>query len=221
MINLDYVFKNKNLITTALTHQSFANENNVESYERLEFLGDSVLQIIVSDFLYESFSDKTSGELSKYRTHLVSTQNLCRLSKKLKLDTACRFGHSIKSVSDGVEADLFESVLGAIYLDGGMEPAKKFVFDNVIVSLENVLEVIENDYDYKTALQEKLQSMQEKPKLEYVLLDSSQSGGKTSFKMGIKLNGKMLAECTDISKKICEKKLSKILLDNFNNLTLF
>lgn len=221
MINLNYVFKDKSLISTALTHQSFANENNVESYERLEFLGDSVLQIIVSDFLYANFPNKTSGELSKYRTHLVSTNNLCKVSKKLKLDTSCRIGHSVKTISEGVEADLFESVLGAIYLDGGMESAKKFVFDNVIISLENVIEVIENDYDYKTALQEKLQAMQEKPTLEYVVLDYSQSGGKTSFKMGIKINGKMLAECTDVSKKICEKKLSKILLDNFNNLTLF
>lgn len=217
MNNLGYEFKNKSLLTEALTHTSFANENGTHSYERLEFLGDSVLQIIVSDYLYANFKDKESGELSKYRSHLVSTKNLCRLSKNLHLDTACRFGRAVKSVSDGVEADLFESVLGAIYLDGGMEPAIKFVNDNVIVSLENVVSVIENDYDYKTALQEKLQALKNRPSLEYRLIDSCQKNNETTFTMSVVVDGKQLFSTTEKSKKMCEKKLSKFVLDNFEN----
>ena len=215
MINIGYEFNNKSLLTEALTHTSYANENGTHSYERLEFLGDSVLQIIVSDYLYANFVDKESGELSKYRSHLVSTKNLCRLSKHLHLDTACRFGRAVKSVSDGVEADLFESVLGAIYLDGGIEPAKKFVLDNVILSLENVINVIENDYDYKTALQEKLQALKNHPTLEYRLINSEQKNNETSFTMSIVINEKELCTMTEKSKKMCEKKLSKFVLDNF------
>lgn len=221
MINLNYNFKNADLLKMALTHQSYANEQGQESYERLEFLGDAVLQIVVSEYLYEKFPDLTSGELSKYRSHLVSTKNLCAVSKKLHLDTACKFGRAIQSVSDGVEADLYESVLGAIYLDGGFEPAKSFVHENVIISLENVIKIIENDYDYKTALQEKLQALKEKPTIEYVMLDSKQKDSETSFTMALVINGKVVATMTDKSKKMCEKKLSHFAIDNFDKLTLF
>ena len=220
MINLGYEFKDKSLLDAALTHLSYANETDTESYERLEFLGDSVLQIIVSEYLYNNFKDKSSGELSKFRSHLVSTKNLCAISKKLKLDTACKFGRAVKSVSDGVEADLFESVLGAIYLDGGIVPAKAFVDNNVIISFENVVKVIENDYDYKTALQEKLQALAGKPSIEYRLISSEQKNNETHFTITLFINGKEVSTCTDFSKRMCEKKLSKYAMDNFNNLII-
>mgnify|MGYP004507859931 CR=1 FL=1 len=218
MNKIGYEFKDKSLLNTALTHQSYANETGTESYERLEFLGDSVLQIVVSEYLYEKFPDKSSGELSKFRSHLVSTKNLSRLSKGLHLDTACKFGRAVKVVSDGVEADLFESVLGAIYLDGGMEPAKDFIFKNVIVSLENVVEVIENDYDYKTALQEKLQALKTRPTLNYELVSSEQKDNSTSFTIALVIDGKKIRECTENSKKLCEKKLSKFAIENFDKI---
>lgn len=221
MNNLGYEFRDNSLLNTALTHQSYANETETESYEKLEFLGDSVLQIIVSDYLYKTFSEKTTGDLSKFRTHLVSTKNLCRVSNDLKLPDLCKFGRAVKTISEGVRADLFESVLGAIYLDGGMQEAEKFVYSNIIVSRENVINVIENDYDYKSALLERLQELPEKPTLQFVLLDSKQADGKTSFSMALEINGKRITHCDDVSKRNCEKKLSKFALENFDKLTLF
>lgn len=221
MNNFGYEFKDNSLLNTALTHQSYANETETESYEKLEFLGDSVLQIIVSDYLYNTFPEKSTGDLSKFRTHLVSTKNLCRVSNDLKLPNLCKFGRAVKTVSEGVRADLFESVLGAIYLDGGMQEAEKFVYSNIIVSRDNVINVIENDYDYKSALLERLQELPEKPTLQFVLLNSKQADGKTSFSMALEINGKRIAHCDDVSKRNCEKKLSKFALENFDKLTLF
>ena len=113
-------------------------------------------------------------------------------------------------------ADLFESVLCAIYLDGGLTPAKKFVMDNVIISKQNVEQIYEKDKDYKTELQEYLQSLNPQPKLEYYLVKSEVINNKTHFTMGLAINGKNIAEITAFSKKDCERILSKIALEKLS-----
>ena len=214
-LQLGYEFKDLSLLETAFTHLSFANEHQVPSYERMEYLGDSVLQLVVSEYLYNNFGELTSGELSKFRSHLVSTKNLSSITKKLHFDLYIKIGKALNSVSDALMADLFESVLAAIYLDGGIIPAKKFVMEHVVVDKENVINVIEKDRDFKTELQELLQSKTPRPVLEYNLLSSVQKDNKTYFTMQILIDGKVLETVTKTSKRDCEKTLSKMVFDKF------
>lgn len=214
--NLDiaYKFKNIELLNTAFTHLSYSNEHGVDSYERMEYLGDSILQLIVSEYLYENFSHITSGELSKYRSYLVSTQSLSTITKKLHFDKYIKIGKALNSVSDALMADLFESVLCAIYLDCGIDSAKSFVMNYLIKDRENVLNIINSSKDYKTALQEYIQSLTPQPSMEYVVVSTEMKNNKTFFTMQLNIAGKCIATVTKTSKKDCEKNLSKIALEN-------
>lgn len=216
-LDVGYKFKDISVLETAFTHLSYANEHSTLSYERLEYLGDSVLQLVVSEYLYHNFSSLSSGELSKYRSHLVSTKNLSSISKKLHFDKYIKIGKALNSVSDALMADLFESVLASIYLDGGMEPAQQFIMDYVIIGKDNVVRVFNSDRDYKTELQEFLQAMSPKPKLEYTLVNSDFKNNKTYFTMQLKIDGKIISTITETSKKDCEKLLSKIALEKLSN----
>lgn len=216
-LDIGYRFKDLDLLNTAFTHLSFANENNIPSYERMEYLGDSVLQLVVSEYLYNNFPDLTSGELSKFRSHLVSTKNLSSITKQLHFDKYIKIGKALTQVSDSLMADLFESVLAGIYKDGGMEPAKKYVMDYVIIDKVNVMNVVNRDRDYKTELQELLQSMTPHPQLEYVLHSSELKNNKTYFTMSLAIDGKEIARIVEPSKKECERKLSKIAFEKLSN----
>lgn len=211
-LDLGYEFKDFSLLETAFTHLSFAHDNNTESYERMEYLGDSVLQLIVSEYLYENFKELDSGELSKYRAHLVSTKNLSGITKSLHFDYYIKIGKALNSVSDALMADLFESVLAGIYLDGGMTQAKQFVMTNVIKNKENVQMVVDRDKDYKTELQELLQARNPKPKLEYVLISSEMKDKKQYFTMALQIDDKVIGEVSENSKRECERLLSKMAL---------
>lgn len=216
-LDLGYKFKDINLLDVAFTHVSYSNEHGVLSYERLEYLGDSVLQLVVSEYLYSNFTELNSGQLSKYRSHLVSTKNLSTITKKLHFDKYIKIGKALNSVSDALMADLFESVLASIYLDGGISPAKDFIFKHVIIDKDNVVNIYNQDRDYKTELQELLQAMTPQPKLEYKLIKSEVINNKTYFTMQLIIDNKTIAEITQQSKKECEKKLSKIAFEKLSN----
>ena len=130
---LDYKFNNIALLGNALTHSSYANEmrNGITSNERLEFLGDSVLSIIVAEFLFQNFKSIPEGELTKLRASLVCEKSLCAFSRELCLGKFLRLGRGEEKSGgrerDSILADAFEAVLAAIYLDGGMDAAKKHV----------------------------------------------------------------------------------------------
>lgn len=213
-LDIGYKFKDANLINTAFTHLSYSNEHATESYERMEYLGDSILQLIVSEYLYENFPHISSGELSKYRSYLVSTRNLSTITKRLHFDIYIKIGKALNTVSDALMADLFESVLCAIYLDGGMDCAKDFVMKYLIIDIDNVIDVINSSKDYKTALQEYLQSLSPQPTLQYLVVNSEMKNNKTYFTMQLNIDGKCMATITKTSKKECEKTLSKIVLEN-------
>jgi ribonuclease-3 len=157
---IGYTFKNVSLLETALTHSSYANESKKESNERLEFLGDSVLSIIISDYIFRRLSKVDEGWLSKYRATLVCEQSLNEVAKKINLSNYIRLGKG-EEMTGGRErasivSDAFEAVLAAIYLDGGMETARKWVINLMRDSIEEV--VSGHGYaDYKTMLQETLQ----------------------------------------------------------------
>lgn len=212
-LDIGYKFNNIDLLNTAFTHLSYSNEHAVQSYERMEYLGDSILQLVVSEYLFHNFVELTSGELSKYRSHLVSTKNLSSITKGLHFDYFIKIGRALNKVSDALMADLFESVLAAIYLDGGIEPVRKFVMDNVIINKNHVVEVYNNDRDYKTELQEFLQSGKERKQLEYELVNQEMKDNVQYFTMRILIDGKVVAEVTKSSKKDAEKFLSKIALE--------
>ena len=159
--NLKYKFKNIQLLKNALTHSSYANEthNSHSSNERLEFLGDSVLSIVVSKFLYETYPKMPEGQLTKLRASLVCEKALYTFSKELEIGDFLFLGKGEEQTGGrtrvSILADAFEAVLAAMYLDGGIEVARNHVLRFVKQELENREE---DDFkDYKTSLQEIVQ----------------------------------------------------------------
>lgn len=158
--NIQYTFKDKSLIKKALSHSSFINEmsnKKMESYERLEFLGDAVLELISSEFLFEKYKDLPEGKLTKLRASMICEFTLSSVSKKLQLGDYVLLSKGEELTGgrnrNSILCDLFESVLGAIYLDGGMEPAKKYVNTFLLTDIEHKTLF----YDAKTSLQEMVQ----------------------------------------------------------------
>lgn len=154
---LNYNFNNISLLEEALTHKSYANEFMTESYERLEFLGDAIIEFVVSDTIV-NYKELGAGELSKLRASLVSTSYLYNISINLGLDKLAKKSKSLPSLSKKNTADLFESVVGAVYLDGGLQKAKDIIDKYIIINEKNITNVLEKSRDYKTLLQELLQS---------------------------------------------------------------
>ena len=155
---------NQDLLLTALTHSSYANENNCESYERLEFLGDAVLQVLISEYLYNT-TDLKEGKMSKERASYVCEDALAYYVKKFGYNDLIRVGNGLHGhVNDTIIADTFESVLAVIYLECGLEKCKDYINDVVIPEIENE-EIFFKDY--KTLLQEFVQT--DRKSVEYVL----------------------------------------------------
>lgn len=204
---LNYTFKNKELLETALTHSSYANEQRGGAVcnERLEFLGDSVLSIIVSDYLYNNFS-LPEGRLTKLRASLVCEKTLCRFSRSLQVGQFLKLGRGERATGgadrDSLLADAFEAILAAIYLDGGMEPAKKHVMRFVLEELRHVEH--ENFKDYKTELQEVIQRNPEE-NLHYVLTGQSGPDHNKQFTVEVRLNSNVIGVGTGHSKKAAEQ----------------
>ena len=160
MDTIEYQFQNPELLQQALTHSSYANErklNRIEDYERLEFLGDAVLEMITSHILLLKYPDKQEGELSKLRSSLVCEYCLAQCARDLHFPDYVRLSKGERQTGganrDSLLCDLFESVLGAIYLDGGMEPARAYVEKFLMSDMENKRLF----YDAKTNLQELVQ----------------------------------------------------------------
>lgn len=186
---IGYKFNNKTLLSNALTHISYAHENNVDSYERLEFLGDAIIELVVSEYIYDNLQVDV-GVLTKLRASLVSTDNLFNISNILKLSTFASIGKSLQSLSKKNTADLFESLLGAIYLDGGMAEAKKLIDRYVIVNNENIQNHIRCCVDYKTKLQEYLQSVGKS--FRYEVLSSRGLDHEKVFEVGLFVNDELV-----------------------------
>ena len=205
--NLNYTFKNKELLETALTHSSYANEQRGSAVcnERLEFLGDSVLSIIVSDYLYNNFS-LPEGRLTKLRASLECEKTLCRFSRSLQVGQFLKLGRGERATGgadrDSLLADAFEAILAAIYLDGGMEPAKKHVMRFVLEELRHMEH--ENFKDYKTELQEVIQRNPEE-NLHYVLTGQSGPDHNKQFTVEVRLNSNVIGVGTGHSKKAAEQ----------------
>lgn len=209
---INYKFKNPELLTNALTHSSYANEAHSKfgSNERLEFLGDSVLSIIVSEYLYNNFKSLPEGELTKLRASLVCEKTLCIFAKQICIGDFLLLGkgeannHGNERAS--ILADAFEAVLAAIYIDGGMDAAKKHVLRFIIPELEN--REYELFKDYKTLLQEVIQRNPEE-RLTYVLTDESGPDHDKRFTVEVHLNSNVVGCGVGRSKKQAEQEAAR------------
>ena len=209
---LGYKFNNINLLKNALTHSSYANEvrNGFSSNERLEFLGDSVLSIVVSDYIYKHYPNMPEGELTKLRASLVCEKSLCTFSRELELGSYLMLGKGEDKGGgrerDSILADAFEAVLAAIYLDGGMEPARRHVMNFVLRELKHTDDEVFKDY--KTALQEIIQRNPEES-VTYILIDESGPDHDKSFTVEVRLNSNVIGKGTGKNKKRAEQMAAK------------
>ena len=209
---LEYKFKNPALLDNAITHSSYANETHSQfgSNERLEFLGDSVLSIIVSEYLYNNYKNLPEGELTKLRASLVCEKTLCFFSKQLRIGEFLHLGkgeannHGNERAS--ILADAFEAVLAAIFLDGGMDAAKKHVLRFIIPELET--REFELFKDYKTSLQEVIQRNPEE-RLTYVLIDETGPDHDKRFTVEVHLNSNVIGCGVGRSKKQAEQEAAR------------
>ena len=208
---LNYTFVNKALLQQAFTHSSFANVEGIEDNERMEFVGDAILGFVVSEYLFAHYRDKSAGELTTLKSRIVSADGLRPIVDKLGLVEHLRVVSGEQSVqkSRKIAANLFEAVLCAIYLDGGMLPAKQFVLDVLREPLSNAMKVLKDD---KTLLQEYCQ--QKRRTLEYKLLDKSGPDDKPCFKYALLVDGKQVAEGCGPSVKAAEQQAAhKIVVE--------
>lgn len=212
--SINYNFKDKSLLETALTHTSYANENNVASYEKLEFLGDSILEFISSKYLYNKYQNLTEGELTKVRAQVVCEDSLKEIAKKHKFYDYILVNKSEKinggNKKSAILADCVEAVIAAIYFDGGLERAEKFIVDNLKEPIEYAEKHI-GMKDYKTVLQEKLQKNGE-VHIEYTIIKEEGPDHDKTFTAQVICDGKVLAQGEGKSKKMAEMQAAKIAL---------
>ncbi len=210
--NLKYTFKNPELLSNALAHSSYANETHAKngSNERLEFLGDSVLSLIVSDYIYKTYQNIPEGELTKLRASLVCEKALCGFSRELEVGKYLKLGKGEAanggSNRDSLLADAFEAILAAMYLDGGMEVAKSHVMRFILPELES--KCVDTFKDYKTTLQEIIQKNPDE-RLSYVLVGESGPDHNKTFTVEVHLNSNVIGEGTGSSKKHAEQEAAK------------
>ncbi len=213
---LQYKFNDIRLLEHALCHSSYVNEarNGMTSNERLEFLGDSVLSIVVSDYLYANYKKLPEGELTRLRASLVCEKSLCSFSRQLEIGRFLNLGRGEEKNGgrerDSILADAFEAVLAAIYLDGGIEPARKHVMRFVLDELKHTEDEVFKDY--KTALQEIIQKNPEES-VEYVLTDESGPDHDKMFTVEVHLNSNVIGTGTGKNKKRAEQMAAKQALE--------
>ena len=195
---------NKKLLYTALTHSSYSNEYGGENYERLEFLGDSVLQLIMSEYFYKN-AHLSEGDMSKTRASYVCEAALFEYSKKINLIPYIKVGHGLDHTeNETIIADIFEAVLAVIYLDQGYDVAKDYIYKIVVPYIEENKIFLS---DYKSHLQEMVQT--EKKSLEYVLVSETGPAHDKRFKINVLVDNIVFGTGIGKSKKEAEQNAAK------------
>ena len=208
---INYNFKDVSLLKTAFTHSSFAYTHNIESNERLEFLGDSVLNFCTTKYLFDNFNF-TEGEFSKIRAYLVSSEYLSEYIKSTGLINYLQCNNFDPHSSTNVMGDLFEAIVGAMLLDADLETCKNFIHKSLKYSKQLVDKVHLKTKDFKTELQELVQS-KEDIKPEYVLLEKTGPAHMPMFTVQVKINGKDYASASAKSKKEAENLAAQKTID--------
>ncbi len=214
---IGYQFKNPALLNEALTHSSYANEHksqHIKYNERLEFLGDSVLSIVVSDYIYKNCPELPEGELTKLRASLVCEKSLYEFAKKIDLGKYLILSKGERNNGGAdrpsILSDAFEALIAAIYIDGGIEPASKHILNFVIPAIKNSKKKKINDY--KTTLQEIIQKNPGE-KLEYVLVKESGPDHNKHFVVEVHLNSNVIGKGGGRSKKEAEQQAAREALE--------
>lgn len=220
-------FKNQEYLITALTHRSYLNENrdnSSENNERLEFLGDAVLELITSVYLFETYPERPEGELTSFRSAIVRTESLAEASRGLGVGEYLRMSRG-EAESGGADKDYllantYESILGAIYMDQGYEECKKFVHKTLVPKVENI---VENrlDIDSKTKIQEMIQS-EYKVTPTYDVIDEEGPDHDKTFTVAVKIEDETIGTGKGSSKQKAEEDAAsdgiKFLLKKHKNL---
>lgn len=207
---IGYTFQNKNLLKNALTHSSFANEMHwqyVANNERLEFLGDAVLELVSSEFIFRSNPEMVEGAMTKMRASLVCEMSLAESAREIRLGRYLSLGRGEQmnggAKRDSILSDAFEAVIGAIYLDGGLEPAGRFVRTFVLSDIEKK----QLFYDSKTILQEIVQEKKhEQTRISYPILKEEGPEHAKHFEVCCEINGRPYAHGSGNTKKAAEQK---------------
>lgn len=213
---LGHSFASPELLFRAVTHSSYANEMhskglNIQCNERMEFLGDSVLSIVTSEYLFRTYPSMPEGDLSKVRSGAVCEKALCAYARKIGLGDFILLGHG-EELSHGRErpsilADAFEAVLAALFLDGGIQPVKEFVLPHVTAEVEDMLSRGRTE-DYKTILQQIVQQDQGEL-LEYVLVSETGPAHCRTFEVEAHLNSNIIGRGKGSSKREAEQNAAR------------
>ncbi len=207
---IGYHFKDESLLELAMTHSSYANEHKLESNERMEFLGDAVLELVSSEFLYNKYPDLPEGEMTRIRASFVCETALFAISDKINLSDYILLGKGEDATGGrdraSVVSDAFESLLGAIYLDGGFDSAKRVILDCIFSDLDQKFFI-----DSKTMLQEVLQGEGLKDPDYFVVRESGPDHDKR-YTVQVKSGERLLGEGTDTSKKRAAQAAAKAAL---------
>ena len=213
---LGYEFSNIQLLQNALSHSSYANEryhNGLKSNERLEFLGDSILGMVVAEYLFKTFPDRPEGELTRMRADMVCEKTLAAVAVRIDLGRHLMLGNGEEQGGgrsrDSILADAVESVIAASFLDGGMVAARNFIEKFILVEVP--VKKMHNA-DYKTALQELVQQKKNQT-LSYALVGESGPDHDKRFEVEVSLNGRVIGVGSGSSKKRAEQMAAKTALE--------
>ena len=202
--------KNKDLYIRAFTHTSYANENNTISYERLEYLGDAVLELVISEYLYNN-TTYPEGEMTKIRANYVCEEALYNYSLKLGLNEFLLLGvgeeESGGRMRKAIVADIFEAFIGAMFLDKGLESVKKFIYKYVLPIILETKDQLFYLHDYKSTLQEYVQT--DKKSLEYEITDETGPAHFKTFTSVVKIDGRIYGKGIAHSKKEAEQEAAR------------
>jgi len=210
---IGYTFKNKKLLCTAFTHSSYANENSVEGNERMEFFGDAILQFVTTEQLMKTYKNKDEGDLSKIRSAIVSTEGLTKVVDEMGIEDYVLMSKGAKKCNTRpkkLESNLYEAILCAIYLDGGLPVAKKFVLTTLSKQFKNAPTVV----DFATELQEYCQA--NKLSFEYKLVGQAVTEIDTTYTYQLCVAGTVVATADGDTKKQAKHNCAKIALKKLN-----
>lgn len=219
---IGYVFSDKSILKTALTHSSYAYEQrahkiNCECNERLEFLGDSVLSLVVSDYLFEQFSKKPEGELSKIRASLVCTKSLSNFANRIELGNYLYLGKGEEATGRTnvkILENAFEALLASIYLDSnGKEEVARFLIPIIKSELEAVGPDV--NYDYKTSLQQFIQALGN-DRIQYACVNEEGPDHDKTFEVVVKINSNVVGTGKGKTKREAEQMAAKEALKLFD-----
>ena len=208
-------YKNIALYEQALTHPSYNGDANTkhQDYEKLEFMGDAVLNFVTADLVYKNRPEMSEGNLTKLRSVLVSTKPLAAYARKIKLHEYIRIGQSITleqvKTSDKILENVFESLVGAIYLDAGLKPAYRLISSLLLEDIKNY--DVDDLTDYKSKLQEEIQA-EHRDAVQYVTIETSGPAHDRTFKVQVLFNGIVLGVGEGKSKKKAEEMAAKSAL---------